>query len=204
MAKGGEDSARALLQRACYFSSSVSPSDVMLIFCSCMWKGISPAGEENEVLFAGLETRVVRSSSALDHHFKEAVPQQHRYGGFHLANLSCFLPCWKCKKATYQKAACKEMPQLRGLIHGQATSQKQFEQSSDEVVERECCLVLRELGVEPARFILCNIPDSVQSGAGWLYLPMFQFLYHIIPCTNDDFYYDFWQLTLIHIVKDSH
>lgn len=96
------------------------------------------------------------------------------------------------------------MPQLRGLIHGQATSQKQFEQSSDEVVERECCLVLRELGVEPARFILCNIPDSVQSGAGWLYLPMFQFLYRIIPCTNDNFYYDFWQLTLIHIVKDSH
>lgn len=78
---------------------------------------------------------------------------------------------------------------------------KQFKHSSDEVVERECCLVLRELGVEPARFILCNIPDSGQSGAGWLYLPMSQFLYCIIPCSNDDFYCDFWQLTLIHIVK---
>lgn len=96
MAKGGEDSARALHQRACYFSSSVSPSDLMLTFCSCMWKGISPGRQPSEVLYAGLESRIVRSSSLpFDHQFKEAVPQQHRYGGFHLvfANLSCFLPC---------------------------------------------------------------------------------------------------------------
>lgn len=44
MVKAGEDNARALHQRACYSSSSVPPSDLILTFCSCMWKGISPRG----------------------------------------------------------------------------------------------------------------------------------------------------------------
>lgn len=121
-----------------------------------------------------------------------------------LLTFPAFFHAENAKGLPTKKAACKEMPQMRGLIHGQAISQKQFQHSYDEVVERECCLVLRELGVEPARFIVCNIPDSVRLGAGWLYLPMSQILYCIIPCTNDNFYCGFWQLTLIHIMKGSH
>lgn len=41
---GVRHSARALQQRACYFSCSVSPSDLLLTFCCCLWKGICPGG----------------------------------------------------------------------------------------------------------------------------------------------------------------
>ena len=59
-----------------------------------------------------------------------------------LLTFPAFFHAENAKGLRTKKAACKEMPQMRGLIHGQAISQKQFQHSYDEVVKGSAALCL--------------------------------------------------------------